>query len=99
MQAVRHSACKSVKDRLDFAWVAQLSDHPGDKLFIVLGDALKVALESYRFNKTKIQQCDCWIQRHLSQFQSRAELTNSPEASPNAKRQTPTLNAKGSLCE
>jgi hypothetical protein len=52
----------------------------GHHNLIFLGDALKVALESYRFNKTKIQQCDCWIQRHLSQFQSRAELTNSPNA-------------------
>ena len=39
--------------------------------------ALKVALETYRFNQTKIQECDCCIQQHLAQFESRGELTNS----------------------
>ena len=39
--------------------------------------ALKVTLETYRFNQTKIQECDCCIQQHLAQFESRGELTNS----------------------
>jgi len=41
--------------------------------------ALGVALETYRFNQTQIQDCDCRIQRHLAQFESRAELTNSAQ--------------------
>src|SRR3981081_1116868 len=41
--------------------------------------ALKVALETYRFTQTKIQDCDCCIQHHLAQFESRAELINSPQ--------------------
>jgi transposase len=41
--------------------------------------ALKVTLESYRFNQTKIQECDCCIEHHLAQFGSRAELPNSPQ--------------------
>jgi hypothetical protein len=36
--------------------------------------ALKVALETYRFSQIKIQDCDCCIQRHLAQFESRAEV-------------------------
>ena len=40
--------------------------------------ALKAALETYRFNQTKIQECDCCVQQHLAQFESRAQLTNSP---------------------
>jgi transposase len=39
--------------------------------------ALRVGLESYRFNQAKIQDCDCCIQLHLAQFASRAELTNT----------------------
>jgi transposase len=39
--------------------------------------ALKVALETYRFTQTKIQDCDCCVQHHLAQFQSRAEVINS----------------------
>jgi len=35
--------------------------------------ALKAALETYRFIQTKIQECDCCIQQHLAQFESRAE--------------------------
>jgi transposase len=41
--------------------------------------ALKVALETYRFTQIKIQDCDCCIQHHLAQFESRAELINSPQ--------------------
>ena len=41
--------------------------------------ALKVALETYRFSQTKIQDCDCCIQHHLALFESRAEVTNSPQ--------------------
>src|SRR5208337_4281566 len=41
--------------------------------------ALKIALETYRFTQAKIQDCDCCIQRHLAQFESRAELINSPQ--------------------
>ena len=29
-----------------------------------------VALETYRFNQTKIQECDCCVQQHLAQFES-----------------------------
>jgi transposase len=39
--------------------------------------ALKVALETYRFTQTKIQDCDCCVQHHLAQFESRAEVINS----------------------
>jgi transposase len=41
--------------------------------------ALKVALETYRFIQIKIQDCDCCIQHHLAQFESRAEEINSPQ--------------------
>jgi transposase len=41
--------------------------------------ALKVALDSYRFNQTKIQECDNCIEHQLAQFESRAELTNSAQ--------------------
>src|ERR1700731_5130557 len=41
--------------------------------------ALKAALETYRFSQTKIQECDCCIQQHLAQFESRAEVINSPQ--------------------
>ena len=41
--------------------------------------ALKVALETYRLNQIKIQDCDCCIKHHLSQFESRAEVINSPQ--------------------
>jgi transposase len=41
--------------------------------------ALRVALETYRFNQNKIQECDCCIQRHLAQFESRAEVSNSAQ--------------------
>ena len=41
--------------------------------------ALRVALETYRFNQSKIQECDCCIQRHLAQFESRAEVSNSAQ--------------------
>jgi transposase len=41
--------------------------------------ALGVALETYRFAQAKIQECDACIQDHLTQFESRAELTNSPK--------------------
>jgi len=41
--------------------------------------ALKVALDSYRFNQTKIQECDGSIEHHLAQFESRAQLANSPQ--------------------
>ena len=40
---------------------------------------MKVALETYRFTQTKIQDCDCCIHHHLAQFESRAELINSPQ--------------------
>ena len=39
--------------------------------------ALKAALETYRFNQTKIQECDCRVQQHLAQFESRSQLTNT----------------------
>jgi transposase len=42
--------------------------------------ALKVALDSYRFNQTKIQECDNCIEHQLAQFESRAELTNSAQS-------------------
>src|SRR3979411_1977815 len=38
--------------------------------------ALKVARDSYRFNQTKIQECDGCIENQLAQFESRAELTS-----------------------
>ena len=41
--------------------------------------ALKVALETYRFIQIKIQDCDCCIQHHLAQFESRTEVINSPQ--------------------
>jgi transposase len=41
--------------------------------------ALKAALETYRFSQTKIQECDCCTQQHLTQFESRAEAINSPQ--------------------
>jgi transposase len=41
--------------------------------------ALGVALETYRFAQAKIQECDACTQDHLTQFESRAELTNSPQ--------------------
>jgi hypothetical protein len=41
--------------------------------------ALKVALETYRFSQIKIQDCDCCIQHHLAQFESRAEVINSSQ--------------------
>jgi hypothetical protein len=41
--------------------------------------ALKVALETYRFNQIKIQDCDGCIEHHLAQFESRAEVINSPQ--------------------
>lgn len=41
--------------------------------------ALKAALETFRFSQTKIQECDCCIQQHLAQFESRAEQINSPQ--------------------
>jgi transposase len=41
--------------------------------------ALKVALESYRFSQIKIQDCDSCIQRHLGQFESRAEVVGSSQ--------------------
>ena len=41
--------------------------------------ALKAALETFRFTRTKIQGCDCRIQQHLAQFQSRTEESNSPQ--------------------
>src|SRR3974377_1090680 len=40
---------------------------------------LKAALETYRFSHTKIQECDCCVQQHLAQFESRAEAINSPQ--------------------
>ena len=40
---------------------------------------LKVAFETYRFNQIKIQDCDWCIQHHLAQFESRAEVINSPQ--------------------
>src|SRR6267142_3712774 len=40
---------------------------------------LKSALETYRFAQAEIQECDARIQDHLTQFESRAELTNSPQ--------------------
>src|SRR6267378_2569914 len=41
--------------------------------------ALEVALETYRFAQAEIQEGDARIQDHLTQFESRAELTNSPQ--------------------
>ena len=41
--------------------------------------ALEVALKTYRFAQAQIQECDARIQDHLTQFESRAELTNSPQ--------------------
>ena len=41
--------------------------------------ALRAGLETYRFNQAKIQECDCCIQRHLAQFESRAQLTNAAQ--------------------
>jgi len=41
--------------------------------------ALKAALETFRFSQTKIQECDCCIQQHLVQFESRAQEINSPQ--------------------
>jgi transposase len=41
--------------------------------------ALKVALETYRFNQIKIQDCDGCIEHHLAQFESRTEVINSPQ--------------------
>jgi transposase len=41
--------------------------------------ALKAALDTYHFIQTKIQECDCCIQQHLAQFESRAETINSPQ--------------------
>ena len=41
--------------------------------------ALKVALETYRFSQIKIRDCDGCIQHHLAQFESRAEVNNSPK--------------------
>src|SRR6201993_4536205 len=39
---------------------------------------LKAALETYRFNQVKIQDCDGLIEAHLAQFESRAQSTNAP---------------------
>ena len=42
--------------------------------------ALKVALETYRFSQLKIQDCDgCISSINLAQFESRAEVINSPQ--------------------
>jgi transposase len=41
--------------------------------------ALRAALETYRFNQAKIQECDCCVQCHLAQFESRVELTNAAQ--------------------
>jgi len=40
---------------------------------------LKAALETYRFNQVKIQDCDGRIERHLAEFESRAELPTLPK--------------------
>jgi transposase len=40
---------------------------------------LKTALETYRFNQEQIQHCDGYIQCHLGQFESRAQLPSSPK--------------------
>src|SRR6201982_3671318 len=40
---------------------------------------LKAALETYRFNQVKIQDCDRCIERHLAEFESRAQLPSSPK--------------------
>ena len=34
--------------------------------------------EGYRFTQIKIQDCDCCIEHHLAQFESRAKVINSP---------------------
>jgi hypothetical protein len=48
----------------------------GDIAFLF---ALKAALDTYHFIQTKIQECDCCIQQHLAQFESRAAAINSPQ--------------------
>src|SRR5690349_1252057 len=40
---------------------------------------LKSALETYRFSQLKIQDCDGYIERHLAEFESRAQLPSSPK--------------------
>jgi transposase len=40
---------------------------------------LKRALETYRFSELKIQDCDGYIERHLAEFESRAQLPSSPK--------------------
>ena len=41
--------------------------------------ALKIALQTYRFNRSKIQDCDACIEHHLAQFESRADVVNSAQ--------------------
>ncbi len=43
---------------------------------------LKAALEAYRFSQVKIQDCDHCIERHLAEFESRAQLPSSPKDLP-----------------
>lgn len=42
--------------------------------------ALKVAFESYQFYQSKIQECDRCIEQHLSQFESRCQLSTPAQS-------------------
>jgi transposase len=42
--------------------------------------ALKVAFQSYQFYQSKIQDCDRCIEQHLSQFESRCQLSTPAQS-------------------
>src|SRR5438552_15875890 len=71
---VKHVPGRTKTDVLDCQWIQKLHGSWDEALLF----ALKAGLEAYRFNQTKIQECDCCVQQHLAQFESRAQCTNSP---------------------
>jgi hypothetical protein len=40
-------------------------------------DCLKTALDTYRFTQRQIQECDLWIERQLTELDSRAPIPGS----------------------